>query len=372
MKLGRNEKCWCGSGLKYKRCHLNRSEQESISKSEAIKASNKISSRECCMIPEELNHECTKKIINAHTVSKSGSLAAIADQTNHVMGLKISLPNLIKNQGQLRPEKVGIKQASTFKGFCSHHDNRLFSCVEDQEFVGSEEQCFALAYRSVSKELYAKQNSNEVNEFLRGADKGKGTLDQLAIQHFVSNNSVGVDAAVNDLKILKSTLDQQLVNTHSADLCHLIFESDTPIPVMVSSIVAPTVDFNGKEIQDLTNLSVIPDHVLFNSFASDGRGYVVFSWLKSAQISAAFIDTLLALEPSKHFHALVRFFFGHAENTFFSEDWWNGLSGIARSKVQDLIMAGASPFHDDPIDKLVDDGTNLGSWSITNVKRLNF
>ena len=22
-KLGRNERCWCGSGLKYKRCHLD-------------------------------------------------------------------------------------------------------------------------------------------------------------------------------------------------------------------------------------------------------------------------------------------------------------------------------------------------------------
>ncbi|HEY1296385.1 MAG TPA: SEC-C metal-binding domain-containing protein [Chloroflexota bacterium] len=22
-KLGRNERCWCGSGLKYKRCHFD-------------------------------------------------------------------------------------------------------------------------------------------------------------------------------------------------------------------------------------------------------------------------------------------------------------------------------------------------------------
>ena len=23
MKLGRNDKCWCGSGKKYKACHMN-------------------------------------------------------------------------------------------------------------------------------------------------------------------------------------------------------------------------------------------------------------------------------------------------------------------------------------------------------------
>ncbi|WP_434339257.1 YecA family protein [Motilimonas cestriensis] len=372
MKLGRNEKCWCGSGLKFKRCHLNRDEQEAISKSEAIKASNKINSRECCMIPSELSHECTNKIINAHTVSKSGSLAAIADNTNHVMGLKISLPNLLKGRGKLRPEPVGINQASTFKGFCSYHDNSLFSCVEDQEFVCSEEQCFALAYRSVAKEMYAKQNSTEVNDFLRDADKGKGSFNQFTIQQFVTLNGLGAAAAVKDLSMLKGELDKQLIGGKSSELCHLVFQSDTPPPVMVSSILAPTIDFNGNTIQDLGDLSVVPDQVCFNSFASDGKGYVVFSWLKSAEISTDFINTLLAVEPSKQFHALVRFFFGYAENTFFSKNWWQGLSKIAQSKVQSLIMSGASPFEAYSTDKLVDDGTDFGFWEITNIQRLNF
>lgn len=372
MKLGRNEKCWCGSGLKYKKCHLDRSEEEAISRSEAIKTSNKISSRECCMVPEELSNKCTKKIIHAHTVSKSGSLSTIADDTNHVMGLKISLPNMIKNNGQLHPEKIGIKQASTFKGFCEYHDNALFSCVEDQEFVGSEEQCFALAYRAVSKEMYAKQNSNDVNEFLRGADRGKGMFDQIGIQSFLDMNNQGIEAAVTELSMFKEKLEQQLVGGEPVELCHLVLESNEPTPVMVSSIISPTVDFNGKEIQDLSDLTVMLDKICFNSFASDGKGYVVFSWLKSAHISTEFVNTFLALESPKKFHALVRLFFGHAENTFFAESWWEGLSTIAQSKIQDLIMAGASPFHDDPSNKLVYDGTNFGVWNIEKVSRLNF
>ncbi|WP_429187944.1 SEC-C metal-binding domain-containing protein [Aeromonas veronii] len=30
-KTGRNEPCWCGSGQKYKKCHLNRSTEETLS-----------------------------------------------------------------------------------------------------------------------------------------------------------------------------------------------------------------------------------------------------------------------------------------------------------------------------------------------------
>ena len=32
MKYGRNEKCWCGSGIKFKKCHLNRSSMNKISR----------------------------------------------------------------------------------------------------------------------------------------------------------------------------------------------------------------------------------------------------------------------------------------------------------------------------------------------------
>ncbi|WP_171842287.1 SEC-C metal-binding domain-containing protein, partial [Vibrio parahaemolyticus] len=31
MKVGRNEPCWCGSGKKYKKCHLSRHQEEKYS-----------------------------------------------------------------------------------------------------------------------------------------------------------------------------------------------------------------------------------------------------------------------------------------------------------------------------------------------------
>ena len=120
MKIGRNEKCWCNSGKKFKHCHYGRENETPISKGEAIGYTQKNSLRKCCYVPDSLKHECSKRIINAHTVSKSGSLKEIADESNHVLGLKISLPNIIKNEGKLIPEKIGINQASTFKGFCSN------------------------------------------------------------------------------------------------------------------------------------------------------------------------------------------------------------------------------------------------------------
>ena len=372
MKLGRNEKCWCKSGLKFKHCHYGRKQEQPISKGETIRESKKIGSRKSCYVPKELQSECTSRIIKAHTISKSGSLQAIADSSNHVLGLKIDLPNMIKHKGKLKPEKIGVNQASTFMCFCSYHDKQLFACIEDKKFVGDEEQCFALAYRAVAKELYAKEGGLKTSDLLKSSDKGNAPIEQMFIHSFAAKNELGAKAAQSELSMFKKQLDDRLVNNIELDMRHLIIASNAPPPVVVSSIVAPTIDFEGNQLQDLGDLSVIPDYVIFNSFVSEGKGFVVFSWLKNATITQSFIDTLLNIELPNMFGALIRFFFGFAENTFISPAWWDGLLSRKQRKIQNLIMSGVSPLHPDSIDKLVDDGVQFDGWEIQNVSKLNF
>ncbi|WP_342609711.1 SEC-C domain-containing protein [Vibrio tritonius] len=372
MKIGRNTKCWCSSGKKYKNCHLNRDKQTPVSKGEAISHSNKIRNRKCCYVPEQLRHECSKKIINAHTISKSGSLIEIADDTNHVLGLKISLENLIKNNGKLAPERIGVNQASTFKGFCSTHDKSLFACIEDRPFVGDDEQCFALMYRSVAKELYAKEGSLDNAQFIKGADKGLDLLSQISIQDVANGNEIGVETSMKELADFKVQLDEQLLGRKQNNFSHLIIKSLAPIPVAVSAILAPFSDFNGNEIQDLGNLSIVPDVITFNSFSSAGCGYVVFSWIKGRAIINSFIESLLDKGEDKLFSNLVRFFFGSAENTFISPSWWDSLSDKQQEKIKTLIMSGVDPFEFEPEKLLLDDGIDFSGWQFESIEKVNF
>ena len=138
-----------------------------MSRGEAEKVTKGFTSQKYCSVPEGMKEHCSKKIIKAHTVSKSGCLAEISDETNHVLGLKPSLSSLNKNSGIVHLEKIGINRASTFGGFCSFHDKELFSPIEDNEFVYTEEQCFLLAYRAVAKEQYAKQSQSDFVELLK-------------------------------------------------------------------------------------------------------------------------------------------------------------------------------------------------------------
>ncbi len=328
-----------------------------------------MTSRKYCSVPDELKSECSGKIINAHTISKSSSLAEIADLTNHVLGLKISLTNIQKGNGTLTPEKIGINQASTFKGFCSEHDKKLFSCLEDEKFTIQPPQLFALAYRALCKEIYAKGSNEKIIELIKDSDKGKDLIDQVFTQDFASAYNLGVETSIKELTILKERFDNHLLNIEKNDIHHLVITSETPCPVAVSSILCPDVDFNGKSIQDLADLEVIPECVIFNSFSSDGKGYVIFSWLADATIIESFIDTL-PKDYNSLKNAIIRFFFSVSENIYISPNWWNTLTEQQRKSLTDRVMIGANPFMETKKTYLCDDGVNYTGWSISETYKI--
>lgn len=72
-----------------------------VSKAEALKFSKSNSQRKACYAPASMHEDCDKRIVQAHTLSKSSSLKAIADSSNHVMGVVMNLPSLIKKQRKM-------------------------------------------------------------------------------------------------------------------------------------------------------------------------------------------------------------------------------------------------------------------------------
>ena len=159
-KTGRNSPCWCGSGKKFKKCHLHRSEQEKNSKWDNLKKFKSEFSKKHCLCPKEHPQDCEGNIINAHTVSKSGNLKAIS-RNGHVYAFLLPIEMQLKIRslnpnGILEPYLAGINKASTFTGFCKAHDKLLFAPIEDRAFVADKEQIFLLTYRTMAREFFGK------------------------------------------------------------------------------------------------------------------------------------------------------------------------------------------------------------------------
>jgi hypothetical protein len=338
MNLGRNDPCWCGSKLKFKKCHLDRDKQPAASLADAYKTLKKFNVSKTCSVPQALHSECTNKIINAHTVSKSSSLKEISVD-GHVLSFYSNAHGNLKT-GKLSPTKIGINKASTFTGFCSHHDKTLFSPIEDNPFGINSEHCFLVAYRAVSSELYVKNAASKVYLDVKGFDKGLPLNQQIAIQQFAGSAYKDNDLTKNDLAYIKGKLDMMFKEKTASHLKHVVFELEKPPSVMGSAIVALRFGFDGKPIQNFSqNIQDIPDYIIINSFSSSEKGYIVLSWLQEHATTAHKLIRQITKNnlTSDHLAALM---ISLIENIYIAPAWWDRLERKLQNYVCDLFSGG--------------------------------
>ena len=319
-KIGRNELCPCGSNKKFKICHGHHSSlPESNIFDIAAKVRNLTRKGEC-FAPESFREECSKGTINAHTVSRSGSLGAI-QRNGHVYSYNISMLALMRSGGQLKLEETGWKRASTFPGFCGYHDKRLFGPLEDQPFTGSKEQCFLIAYRSLTKEIYAKTSSAKQND-LRTTYASQSAETRMAAAAF----NKGVSLALRDLKRHKNRYDKILVNKDWKKVHGVLIEFDSIFPIQCTGGLFPHKDINGLSIQNLDWCDTTPDTINLASFAADGKSYFLICWLTDSDRSGSRFVAPFELVDKENLPAVIgSLILQITENCHFSPDWYDRL-----------------------------------------------
>jgi hypothetical protein len=101
MKLGRNEPCWCGSGKKYKKCHLDRERQPSVRPWEVDSyIRERAKTGECLHVGAAAGTVCGKPAIGSHTVPRS-MLKRIA-RNGHVYRHSATLQDLVEDSRPTR------------------------------------------------------------------------------------------------------------------------------------------------------------------------------------------------------------------------------------------------------------------------------
>ena len=371
-RLGRNERCWCGSGKKYKRCHLGRESQIQPGKQEVIENFYRVYENGHCLHPMASSDTCSDKIIQAHTIQRNGGLSKIA-RKGHVFSLLKhgSFFDKRKWESDSGPNRVGIGEASTFTGFCARHDDELFAPIEKMPFVGTSKQVALLGYRALCYELFMKRSDMRITELRRDSDKGQPLWYQKLTQESIFHYKSGLRRSIQEIEGSKGLYDQVLFQNSFDILESLVVHFDVNPEVQCSGIVQATHDFRGNLISDLANLEQPASWVSFSLIPTDSGGAAVFSWPASHLKSAEVMQTLYELSNSALPHAIIRFAFEFFENTYFSPEWWEGLEESARiSLKQRQLRELVGPFGElefpRPDDCLSDDGFRAVHWPIVS------
>jgi hypothetical protein len=367
VNIGRNDLCWCGSGLKYKKCHLYRDKESKPKLWEVEKLFRREFSKKFCSVAEELKKDCSGSVIKAHSVSRSW-LANIGEDS-HVFGLRTSIHAIARNKGEPVPELIGINEASTFTGFCSDHDKALFAKIEDIPFTGTDEQCFLLAYRTVAREYFTKNSASKVLSQSKGLDKGMDQLGQLLYQIETQIAGTGTKVGLEDIKEEKSAYDRMLLDGDFRDLKYYIIEIAEIPQIMSSAGYSVSHDFYGNKIQDLTDLNKHVDSMSYSVIPTHTGGAIVFSWLENSNESCLkFIESVQNLDPEVLPSKIVMLLFEFCENNYISPSWWKGLDSDLKNSLLARMNQAFDPFVQTQDDCLANDDNIYVNWTIRDIE----
>ena len=168
--------------------------------------------------------------------------------------------------------KVGIKTASTFRGFCSKHDNELFAPIEKEPFRGTTEQMALLGYRAICYELLMKEYLLNVDDILKDMDKEQPLPVQQLHQEALLYRDSGAVRSIEELSLLKRRYEKILFSKNYTKLAHYVVLFTSIPAVMCSGVVQATHDFRGNKIAELGHLNIQADWLTFSLIATHDGG----------------------------------------------------------------------------------------------------
>ncbi|MDP4120569.1 MAG: SEC-C metal-binding domain-containing protein [Bacillota bacterium] len=289
-KIGRNSPCPCGSGKKYKKCCLDKSEEQKfaeaiINTKQSIRNDARIKR---CLHPNKM--ECDGKIVKAHAIQNNRILDKISVD-GHIITLD-GTANLIFQDSQIKGRKI----ATTFTGFCSYHDKILFQDIEDQEFTESPKQVFLITYRTMAWHYHKKQEQANANniEYRKMLEQG---FDLMKSEDY-RDKQKDILLDLRDNEIEKLFFDN-LLNKNDYDKVRCcIWELPYEVEFAVSMMHELEHDILGQQINNL-ELDANVKNIYLNIFPATSKSYCVWSWLE--ENNNVFVDF------SKQFMALSIF-----------------------------------------------------------------
>ena len=293
-----------------------------------------------CSHPEAEPGTCGGRVIRAHTVQRSGGMAAIAED-GHVMSLRAGFERFRHNRGHFILPKIGVNRASTFLGFCRRHDSEMFRPVENGAVVLTNETAFLLSFRALAFERLQKEAALRNVKVQRDLDKGKPFLVQCKTQHDINMSAEGTKRALADLNRLKREYDQSFMKGDFVNYRFYGVAFAEALPVVACGAFYPEFDFSGRPLQRIAYGPAPFELITFNLTTINGRGVAMLGWIDGdAGPAATFSNSFAAVPPREKANASLRLAFEYLENTFLRPSWWQSLGELKRNVILHHAISG--------------------------------
>jgi hypothetical protein len=182
-----------------------------------------------CLAP---SMQCTRATVRAHSIQNRQTISLL-ENDNHVIALQ---PRFSRTGPDIALRRVGRNEASTFSGFCNHHDSEIFRPLDTRPLDTTDrEQLFLLAYRGITCELHAIMTGVVQLQSLYTARVERGVDSRDA-------SSPAGQKALEQMLLSWATwryryryYDEPLLSQSSPDIEHDVVELDNQPPCLAAS-----------------------------------------------------------------------------------------------------------------------------------------
>lgn len=319
-KIERNDLCPCGSGKKYKKCHLLKKDNPFNSDDRtALTFKQMMQQAEVteCFYPD--SSTCSSEKLKAHAIQRYRLLRNLGEKGQLIMPVRDEQSDVMET----KLTRVGKNEGMIFYGFCQVHEQEIFSPIEHGAFDQSLEQIFLYNYRAFGKDTTTKREAYN--------------LQMIAFANYSQTNEKRQLLEETDpqkLAIQDSERDKQLfdnaIRTGQLDIFHsLVFELDYEVEVVVSSVLEPERDLIGNKINDIysDNPKDVLAKLFLNVFPEEGKSYIILSWFKRDedryQDYARQLADLYETNQAQCLNYLSNNVLRHSENLVIGSRLWN-------------------------------------------------
>lgn len=294
---------------------------------------------------------CSSRIIKAHSIQRNRILNKISDN-GHVLVFRLS-----DSVWGFELSETGNAVASTFSGFCNHHDTEIFSPIENFNYSpNDQEQEFLYAYRAsaltynhkYSEKLFY-DNLIEILLQKKHEDYGFPIPDE-------EDNNNHLEDSINRLKVIKMALNQRgkiklAFNKNLESGRYDSIKTETIILpeeylIASSSTIFIVKDFDGKIVNNIHLPKEVNKPLFLSVFPQEGKTYILLSFFKKDRNHFGFTKKLLMENFETQKTKLSKLIVKYSDNFVISPRAWNKLSRDQQNRINELLMSSISISED--------------------------
>lgn len=334
-----NELCFCGSERPYEDCHRVKRYRHANEVSVDHLKFNKWWP-ECAVV--ENGQRCGQSIISSHSLQRKGTLGSVAED-HHVYTLasnKHGLSKSLTNKSEL--VRVGTREASTFRGLCAKHDNKIFSDIEVFPLPFNFRTFLGLAFRAALYEALEHTKATMWLGWLSTVPKFDFPFYPEQMEHEVENmrHFSGYNwAQVKRIEKIRGRKSPR-------KLYFVAIEFEGKADITCTGNFCIELDFDGKVVQDFS-ISQLFSYAQISIIQHAPNKWSLILSGTNDQNPAATLQLLTSLlkQPRQTLaDCALRAALVHVENTYFRPSWIDSLSHHQRTELVERSDYGTD-FH---------------------------